>query len=99
MKNQPAEVFHPFDFIHDEVVERGWESSDFVAASGAVSHIDRFALEIMFAHLAPGTKNREGLRYNARHAELIGKALGTGGELWMNLQRAYVNSTRRESNG
>jgi HTH-type transcriptional regulator / antitoxin HigA len=73
---KPAEVFHPGEYLRDELVSRGWTQSDLAKVIdrplGAVNEIIN------------GKK-----RVTAETAKAIGLALGTGPELWINLQTAF----------
>jgi HTH-type transcriptional regulator/antitoxin HigA len=73
---KPAEVFHPGEYLRDELVSRGWTQSDLAKVIGrplgAVNEI------------VNGKK-----RVTAETAKALGLALGTGPELWINLQTAF----------
>lgn len=86
MATQPlAEAFPVGDFLAEELEERGWSEADFTAIMGRPT---RFVEELI-------SGERELTRESA---ELVGAALGTSAELWLNLQdtyRAWDNFSRR----
>jgi HTH-type transcriptional regulator/antitoxin HigA len=67
---KPAEVFHPGEYLRDELAARGWTQGDLARVInrplGAINEI-----------------------INGKKRKAIGLALGTGPELWINLQTAY----------
>ena len=71
-----AEAFPVGDFLAEELEERGWSEADFAAIMGRST---RFVEELI-------SGERELTRESA---ELVGAALGTSAELWLNLQDAY----------
>ena len=71
-----AEAFPVGDFLAEELEERGWNEADFAAIMGRPT---RFVEELI-------SGERELTRESA---ELVGSALGTSAELWLNLQDAY----------
>jgi addiction module HigA family antidote len=73
---KPAEVFHPGEHLRDELAARGWTQSDLARIVGRpLQAINEIVL---------GKK-----RVTAETAKSIGAALGTGPELWVNLQTSY----------
>lgn len=86
MATQPlAEAFPAGDFLAEELEQRGWSEADFAAIMGRST---RFVEELL-------TGEPELTRESA---ELVGAALGTSAELWLNLQdtyRAWDNFSRR----
>ena len=75
-KFKPAEIFHPGEYLRDELSARSWTQGDLAKIIdrplGAVNEIIN------------GKK-----RITAETAKAIGLALGTGPELWVNLQTAF----------
>lgn len=71
-----AEVFPPGEFIKEELEERGWTQVDFAAVLGRPLQAVNEILNGKRA-ITPET------------ARAIGDALGTGPELWLNLESAY----------
>ena len=73
---RPAEVFHPGEYLRDELAARGWTQGDLAKVInrpiGAINEIIN------------GKK-----RMTAETAKAVGLALGTGPELWINLQTAF----------
>lgn len=72
----PAEVFHPGEFLRDELEARGWTQTEFAEIIGRTP---RVVNEIIAGKrgISPGT------------AKVIGAALGTSPQFWMNLDTAY----------
>jgi HTH-type transcriptional regulator/antitoxin HigA len=73
---KPAEVFHPGEYLRDELAARGWTQGDLARV------IDRPLSAIN--EIINGKK-----RMTAETAKAVGLAMGTGPELWVNLQTAY----------
>lgn len=77
-----AEGFPPGDYIREELKERGWTQSDLAFITGEdPSLINRII-----------TGNR---KISARLAHALGDAFGTGAQVWLNLQNAYLLSVSR----
>jgi len=72
----PAEVFHPGEFLRDELEARGWTQTEFAEIIG---RSPRVVNEIIAGKrgISPGT------------AKVIGAAFGTSPQFWMNLDTAY----------
>lgn len=78
MTAQPlAEAFPVGDFLAEELEERGWTEADFAVIIGQPT---RFVEELI-------SGERELRRESAA---LVGAALGTSAELWLNLQDTYL---------
>jgi HTH-type transcriptional regulator/antitoxin HigA len=73
---KPADVFHPGEYLRDELAARGWTQSD-------LARIIARPLQVV-NEIILGKK-----RITAETAKAIGLALGTGPELWINLQTSY----------
>lgn len=73
---RPAEVFHPGEFLRDELVERGWTQTEFAEI---IERPVRLVNEIIKGKrgITPGT------------AKELSAALGSSAEFWMNLEMAY----------
>jgi HTH-type transcriptional regulator/antitoxin HigA len=71
-----AEVFHPGEFLRDELEARGWTQTEFAEIIGRTP---RVVNEIIAGKrgISPGT------------AKVIAAALGTSPQFWMNLDTAY----------
>ena len=84
---RPAEVFHPGEYIRDELEERGWKQADFIAITGA----DPATLS--------GVIN-EKRSINVPLAIALGKAFETSPDLWVGLQFQYDHwhATANDSN-
>jgi HTH-type transcriptional regulator/antitoxin HigA len=72
----PAEVFHPGEFLRDELEARGWTQTEFAEIIG---RSPRVVNEIIGGKrgISPGT------------AKVIAAAFGTSAQFWMNLDTAY----------
>ena len=73
---RPAETFHPGEFLREELDARGWSQSDFAAI---LDRPMRLVNEIVVG--------KRGI--SPEVARLLGAALGTSAELWMNLDASY----------
>lgn len=71
-----AEAFHPGEYLREELDARRWSQSDFARIIGRPLQTVN---EIVNAKK----------RVTAETALAIGEALGTGPEVWINLQSAY----------
>lgn len=80
----PAEVFQPGEYLRDELEARGWTQSDFAKI------IDRPTQVVN--EIINGKK-----RITVETAKAIGLALGTGPELWLNLENTYRLHTTPEA--
>ncbi len=76
MRFKPAEVFHPGEYLRDELAERGWTQAQFAAIIGRPAQAVN---EIINGKKA----------ITAQTAKEIGLAFDTGPELWLNLQTYY----------
>jgi HTH-type transcriptional regulator/antitoxin HigA len=84
MKNA-AETFHPGEFLKDELEVRNWSQAEFAEIIGRPA---RLVNEII-----GGKKS-----ITPETAVQIGDALGTGAELWLNLDSQYQLSKVRPAN-
>jgi HTH-type transcriptional regulator/antitoxin HigA len=73
---KPAQVFHPDDYLRDELAERGWAQCDFARVIGRPLQVVN---EII--------NNKK--RVTAETAKAIALALGTSPEFWLSLQNQY----------
>jgi HTH-type transcriptional regulator/antitoxin HigA len=73
---RPAEVFHPGEYLRDELKERDWSQVEFAEIIGRDK---RLVNEII--------NGKRGI--TPETARAIGAALGTSAEVWMNLDSAY----------
>jgi HTH-type transcriptional regulator / antitoxin HigA len=73
---QIAEVFHPGEFIKDELEARGWSQLDLAEILGRDA--------ILINQLIKGKRS-----ITPETAKGLGDAFGTGAEYWMNLESAY----------
>src|SRR5258706_1425944 len=73
---KPAEVFHPGEFLRDELDARGWSQVEFAEI---IERPCQFVNEII--------AGKKGI--TPETAKALGAALGTSAELWMNLDSAY----------
>lgn len=68
-------LFPPYELLKEELAERGWDAARFAQESG------------LNLSLADSILN--GAPISEPAAAAIGRALGTGPELWLNLQRMH----------
>ncbi len=80
---KPAEVFPPGDFLRDELAERGWTQADLARVIGRPLQTVN--------QIINGSK-----RITVETAKELGLALGTGPEVWLNLETAYRLHTTPE---
>ncbi|HTW95819.1 MAG TPA: HigA family addiction module antitoxin [Tepidisphaeraceae bacterium] len=73
---KPAEVFHPGEFLREELEARRWSQRDFARIIGRPLQVVNRII-------------RAKKRVTAETAKEIGLALGTGPEVWINLQSCY----------
>jgi HTH-type transcriptional regulator/antitoxin HigA len=81
---KPAEVFHPGEFLKDELEARGWTQGQFAKVIGRPLQVVN--------EIVNGKK-----RVTADTAKAIGAAFGTSAELWVNLQATYDLHTADEA--
>lgn len=75
-KTKPS--FTPGEILNDELDARGWDTAKFAASLGRTVEATSAILE-------------DRTEITAEIADDIGQALGTGPELWLNLQDIYRN--------
>lgn len=80
---KPAQVFPPGEFLREELEARGWTQGDFARILGRPLQT--------INQIINGRK-----RITVETAKEIGLALGTGPELWLNLENAYRLHTTPE---
>lgn len=73
--------FTPGEILNDELEARGWSTARFAEALGRTVEATSAILE-------------DRTEITAESADDIGKALGTGPELWLNLHDIYGTSMR-----
>ena len=73
---KPAEVFHPGEYLADELSERGWSIGTFCSLSGLRSNV--------VEELIKGNRNVTRLT-----ALCLANALGVKSQTWINLQRTF----------
>lgn len=80
-----AEAFHPWEFIAEELEERGWTKDDLAARMGDSysSDVHRLALDIYEAVRDPDIDVRGSM------AESLSLAFGTSAEFWVNLHEQW----------
>ncbi len=80
---KPAEVFPPGEYLREELEARGWTQSDLARVLGRPLQAVN--------EIINGKK-----RITVETAKEIGLALGTGPELWINLETTYRLHTTDE---
>lgn len=81
---QPAERFHPGEYIREELEARGWSIETMVERSG----LRRDLIEELIAESRPVTR---------LVALCLANAFGTGDVVWRNLQKCYDGEPRPTS--
>lgn len=82
MENKPAEVFHPWVFIADELLARGWSMSDLAKRMGGDPDVNECSLDLYSAQ-------HPGVLLDEETAGRIGAAFGTGPTIWLNLDKTW----------
>ena len=80
----PAEAWHPWEFVVEELQERGWTLDDLAARMGGEFEVNRLTLDFL-----EHSKEELGIVMGIETSEALGRAFGTSPEFWMNLQTAY----------
>lgn len=79
-----AEAFHPSEYIADELKARGWSVRDLAEAMPGDTEENHCAMTL---YLAVGPDN-PGLRIG--DANDLAAAFGTSADLWLNLERTWL---------
>lgn len=79
----PAEVFHPAEFILEEMNARGWELDDVAARMGGNSEMNVLALGLYLTTRLPG------MRLGDKTAAGLGRAFDVDGRYFLNLEAAW----------
>lgn len=89
-----AEVFHPWEFIAEELEERGWTKDDLAARMGDTHsfEVHRLALDLYEA-----VRTHDVVM--GPMAECLARAFGTSAEFWTNLHEQWRASLEGSSNG
>ncbi len=82
---KPAEAFPVGDFIREEMDERGWSVADLACRC--------FTPVAEMVGIIDGSKP-----LLAKHAEKLSMAFGTGAAVWLNLNHAYKEWRRANTN-
>ena len=76
MKRKIPESFHPSEYLKDELKERGWS-------------VDKLAKKLDVPPITVKRVISEQLPISPALADRLSRVLGTGSEIWLNLQAAY----------
>lgn len=82
----PAEVFHPSEYITEEIEARGWTLDRLAHEMGGDYGITRLALDL-YIEVGP---TEPALRIGQHTADQLAKAFGTSADLWTNLEAAWL---------
>lgn len=74
---------HPGEYLADELKVRGWSTADLASRMGDDVTLNQCCVDLLMAVRDPN------LMIGADVAAKLGRALGTSGEFWINLDRAY----------
>lgn len=83
----PAEAVHPTEYILEELEARGWTLDDLAAKTPGDFGLNRLAMDFYLLQ-------DEGVRLGEAGAEGLAAAFGTSKELWLNLERAWLDWKR-----
>lgn len=87
-----ADGFHVSDFIQEELDFRGWTRADLANAMGMDRCVrNMLVLDVLFI-VGPANSN---CRLGGDTAERLGRAFGTSADLFLNLERAWLNMIPR----
>lgn len=81
-KRVPAEVFHPWEYIEEEMTERGWDRDELARRMGGEFPVTRLSLDL-FSIKDPSVMLGED------SAEQLSRAFGTSAKFWMNVWAAW----------
>jgi HTH-type transcriptional regulator/antitoxin HigA len=83
-------VFHPSEFIREEMDARGWTAEDLAYQMGGESYaVNLLAIELYLNTQDPGVRIGDG--------EDLARAFGTSARLWTGLEAAWLASLPREA--
>lgn len=87
-----ATVFHPGVFLAEEMEARGWTAADVAAAMGGGTHKERCVDELTGMAICGDIllPDEDNSTLGEEFAGKLGKAFGTSAELWLNLERAWL---------
>ena len=80
---RPAEMFHPSEFIEEEMAARGWSRRDLAERMGGDVCVNHCALDLYCE-----TRHPEML-LGVNIAEGLAAAFGTSAGLWLNLDKSW----------
>lgn len=85
----PAQTFHPWDFIAEELEERGWTADDLALRMGGDFAVARVSLDFL--------EIREpGIVIGEESAAALGRAFGTSAQFWINLDKQWHDAIKRQ---
>lgn len=85
----PAQIFHPWDFIAEELEAREWTVDDLALRMGGDFAVNRLSLDFL--------EGREpGLHIGEESAEQLARAFGTSAQLWINLDKQWHDAINRQ---
>lgn len=91
-ERMPAEVFHPSEFIKEEMEARGWSADELAMRLAAGDKkqfgIERLALDLYF-EVGPSER---GLRLGEDNARMLAAVFDVSPEYFLNLERAWLGS-------
>ena len=90
MQTEPAQVFHPAEYLGDELKARGWEVADLAIEMPGDPGLNHLILDFMFAALdAPHDHAIQDATMGKTTAYAIAAALDTSPDVWLNLQESW----------
>lgn len=81
----PAQVFHPMDYLADELRERGWSLDDFAMRLARFNPAEFGGERLMLDLYALRDKDI----YNGDEFRNWARVLGTSADLWVNLEATW----------
>ena len=87
----PAVARHPSEIIREELEARGWRVQDLCLAADCDTLVGRLSWDWYLA-LEPEIHGAESLVLGPVMAAQLAKAFGTSPEVWLNLERAWLDT-------
>lgn len=85
---QPADTFHPAEYIRDELVERGWTTDELVLIHAGGEWRDLMALNLYMCVQSPRLSMGD-------LPNILALGFGTSEEMWANLDAAWRKAPDR----
>jgi plasmid maintenance system antidote protein VapI len=86
-KRQPAEVFHAYEFIEEELLTRGWSLHDLAQKMGGDVNVNEASLQLL------SLKNPD-IFVGEESAQQLGRAFGVSSEYFLTLDQIWRDSLK-----